>query len=103
MAVAFAGGGSSADGGLWFVGAGGGIIAAGLLNLVALRTRPGDRFATSLVVAADIGFAGMFAWALVTLNQPQVIVGLLMFLAMAVLAALGSRRRDRGLEGERRP
>lgn len=96
MAVAIVGGGPSADGELWFVGTGAGIIAAGLLNLIALRTAPRDHFATGLTLVADLGFAGLFAWAYTRLDQPQVLVGIVLFLALAALALFDAQRRPVG-------
>lgn len=83
LAVAFATQHGS-SGSLWFTGAGGGIIAAGLLNVVALRTPVQDQLVRVLVVLANLGFAAMFGWAFTIIGQPQVVVGLLLFLGLAV-------------------
>jgi hypothetical protein len=68
---------------LWFVGAGMAIIFAGLLNLIAID-RGGSKFTKSVAVFTN-AFNGIgFCFALPILNQPQVYVGIIIFLITTV-------------------
>ena len=69
---------------LWFAGAGVAIILAGFLNVVLLRDAGKDRVVRLLSVLANIIFAAMFAAALTLMQQPQVFVGLALFIIAAV-------------------
>jgi hypothetical protein len=64
---------------LWFVGAGMAIIFAGLLNLVAID-RGGSRFTKAIAVITNAFNCIMFCFALPILNEPQVYVGITIFL-----------------------
>ncbi len=64
---------------LWFVGAGMAIIFAGLLNLVALD-RGGSKFTKAIAVVVNAFNCTMFCFALPILNEPQVYVGITIFL-----------------------
>lgn len=68
---------------LWFVGAGMAIIFAGLLNLVAVD-RNGSKFTKSLAVIVNALNCTMFCFALPILNEPQVYVGITIFLITTV-------------------
>lgn len=69
---------------LWFVGAGMAIIFAGLLNLVAID-RGGSKFTKSIAVIVN-AFNGIgFCFALPILNQPQVYVGIIIFLITTIV------------------
>lgn len=68
---------------LWFVGAGMAIIFAGLLNLVALD-RNGSKFTKSTAVVVNALNCTMFCCALPILNEPQVYVGIAIFLITTV-------------------
>lgn len=76
---------------LWFTGSGIAIVLGGALNLLALLAEQG-RAARMLVGAANLVMAGFFGLALAILPAPQVIVGLLLFAALAVIACLSGRR-----------
>lgn len=69
---------------LWFAGAGVAIILAGFLNVVLLRDAGKDKVVRSLCVLANMTFAVMFAAALFLMQQPQVFVGLTLFIIAAV-------------------
>lgn len=64
---------------LWFIGAGMAIIFAGLLNLVAID-RGGSKFTKSIAVLVNAFNCAMFCFALLILNEPQVYVGITIFL-----------------------
>jgi hypothetical protein len=64
---------------LWFVGAGMAIIFAGLLNLIALD-KNGSKFTKSIAVVVNGANYTMFSFALPILNEPQVYVGITIFL-----------------------
>lgn len=68
---------------LWFVGAGMAIIFAGLLNLVAIE-RGGSKFTKAVAVFVNISNCTMFCFALPILNEPQVYVGIIIFLITTV-------------------
>ena len=68
---------------LWFVGAGMSIIFSGLLNLVA-NDRGGSKFSKIVAVVANIFNCVMFCFALPVLNEPQVYVGIAIFLIAAI-------------------
>jgi hypothetical protein len=68
---------------LWFVGAGIAIIFAGLLNFVALD-RNGSKFTKSIAVVVNALNCTMFCFAVPILNEPQVYVGITIFLISTV-------------------
>ena len=68
---------------LWFVGAGMAIIFAGLLNLVAID-RGGSKFTKAIAIFVNAINCAMFCFALPILNEPQVIVGITIFLISTV-------------------
>lgn len=68
---------------LWFTGSGMAIVFAGLLNLVALD-RGGSFFTKSLALAANACLGALFGFALVILHEPQVYVGLALFVLTTV-------------------
>lgn len=68
---------------LWFVGAGMAIIFAGLLNLVAID-RGGSKFTKGIAVITNAANCAMFCFALPILNEPQVYVGITIFLITTV-------------------
>jgi hypothetical protein len=68
---------------LWFVGAGMAIIFAGLLNLIAID-RGGSKFTKAIAIIVNAFNAGMFCFALPILNEPQVYVGIIIFLITTV-------------------
>ncbi len=68
---------------LWFVGAGMSIIFAGLLNLVAID-RGGSKFTKLVAVITNALNCIMFCFALPILNEPQVYVGITIFLITTV-------------------
>ena len=68
---------------LWFIGAGMAIIFAGLLNLVAID-RGGSRFTKTIAVITNVINCAGFCFALPILNQPQVYVGIIIFLITSI-------------------
>ncbi len=68
---------------LWFVGAGMSIIFAGLLNLVAID-RGGSKFTKGIAILVNALNCVMFCFALPILNEPQVYVGIIIFLITTV-------------------
>ena len=68
---------------LWFVGAGMAIIFAGLLNLVAID-RGGSKFTKAVAIVVNAFNCTMFGFALSILNEPQVYVGITIFLITTV-------------------
>jgi hypothetical protein len=65
------------------VGAGMAIIFSGLLNLVAID-RGGSRFTKLVAVIVNVLNFTMFCFALPILNEPQVYVGITVFLITTV-------------------
>ena len=76
---------------MWFLGSGIAIILAGFLNVAAIRVGGRDRVVKFLCLTANLIFVALFAAALWLLSQPQVIVGVVLFVVatMAVLASKG--------------
>jgi len=72
-------------GALWFSGSGIAIVFGGILNLLALLADHG-RAGRALLGLSNLAMAGFFALALIILPAPQVVVGLLVFTALAVIA-----------------
>lgn len=68
---------------LWFVGAGMAIIFAGLLNLVAID-KGGSKFTKAVAIIVNAFNCVMFCFALPILNEPQVYVGITIFLITTV-------------------
>jgi len=68
---------------LWFVGSGMAIIFAGLLNFVAMH-RGGSKFTKWIAVMTNGINCAMFCFALPILNEPQVYVGITIFLVATV-------------------
>ena len=68
---------------LWFVGAGMAITFSGLLNLVAID-RGGSKFTKAIAVIVNAFNCAMFCFAWPILNQPQVYVGITIFLISTV-------------------
>ncbi|QEC66149.1 hypothetical protein FRZ67_02070 [Panacibacter ginsenosidivorans] len=68
---------------LWFVGAGMAIIFSGLLNLVAID-RGGSKFTKAIAIIVNAFNCTMFCFALRILNEPQVYVGITIFLIAAI-------------------
>ena len=66
---------------LWFAGSGLAVVCCGLMNVVALRSRPPlTRWA---VVTANLLIAGFFAAAWPLLPAPQVAAGFVIFILLA--------------------
>lgn len=68
---------------LWFTGAGMAIIFSGLLNLVAID-RGGSKYTKAIAAIVNAFNCAMFCFALPILNQPQVYVGITIFLITTV-------------------
>lgn len=71
---------------LWFAGTGVAIILAGFLNVILLRDAGKDKLVQTLCVITNVVFAWMFALALLILPQPQVFIGLGLFIAAIILS-----------------
>lgn len=69
---------------LWFVGAGMAIIFAGLLNLVAID-RGGSKFTKGIAITVNAFNCILFCFALPILNEPQVYIGITIFLLTTVV------------------
>ena len=68
---------------LWFIGAGMAIIFAGLLNLVAID-RGGSKFTKVIAIISNALNCAMFCFALPILNEPQIYLGITLFLVTTV-------------------
>jgi len=68
---------------LWFIGSGMAIIFAGLLNIVAID-RGGSKFTKGVAIIVNIFSCGMFCFALPILNEPQIYVGIVIFLSSTI-------------------
>ncbi len=81
---------------LWFVGSGMAIIFAGLLNLIAID-RGGSKFTKVVAVIVNAFNCIMFCFALPILNQPQVYVGITIFLitTIAFISSLVTARQQK--------
>ena len=77
---------------MWFLGSGIAIILAGFLNVVAIRAGGRDQVVRLLCLTANLIFVVLFAAALWLLSQPQVIVGVVLFL-VAIIAVVVSKGR----------
>jgi hypothetical protein len=74
---------------LWFLGSGFAIIFAGFLNVAFLRIEPKDALVRALCIATNSMVAALFAVAYFTvLDEPQVIVGILLFALGTVFSLL---------------
>lgn len=74
---------------VWFVGSGFAIIFAGFLNVALLRIEPKDALVRALCVVTNSTVAILFAVAYFTvLNEPQVIIGTLLFAVATVFSLL---------------
>jgi hypothetical protein len=82
---------------LWFVGAGMAIIFTGLLNFVALD-RKGSKFTKTIAVITNAFNCGMFCFALAILNEPQVYVGITIFLITTICFFIELTRKPRILK-----
>lgn len=72
---------------LWFVGAGMAIVFSGLLNLVAID-RGGSKLTLSIAAIVNAVNFISFCFALPILNQPQVYVGIAIFLTTTIALLL---------------
>ena len=77
---------------IWFISAGVAIVLAGFLNVAVIRVGT-DCVVRALCVLANMTFAVLFAVALVQMAQPQVFVGLALFVIASVCARFTSGRR----------
>ena len=77
---------------LWFTSGGLAIVTPALLNMVALRARAHDWLARLITLLVSAATAGFFGLALTLLPQPQVLVGLVLFAALAAGALLPEAR-----------
>jgi hypothetical protein len=77
---------------MWFLGSGIAIILAGFLNVAAIRVGGRDQVVRYLCLTANLIFVALFAAALWLLSQPQVIVGVILFL-VATIAVVASKAK----------
>jgi hypothetical protein len=73
---------------LWFASAGVAIILAGFLNIVLMRDVGKDKVVWSLALLTNVIFAVMFSLTLILMRQPQVFVGIALFVAATILTLL---------------
>jgi hypothetical protein len=78
---------------LWFVGAGMAIIFSGLLNFVAID-RGGSKFTKAIAVIVNSFNCAMFCFALTILNQPQVYIGIAIFLVSSIAFLISFSKGD---------
>lgn len=64
---------------LWFAGSGLGIVFAGFLNLALAKGAGKDRLLLTLVLITNLICAVLFGAALFLMRQPQVFLGVLLF------------------------
>lgn len=67
---------------LWFLGAGLAIVVAAVANVVSLPFA--DRRRRIMIATINLGMAGFFASAWLVLPAPQVVVGGVLFLSLAL-------------------
>lgn len=79
---------------LWFASAGVAIILAGFLNIVLLRDVGKDKVVWSLCIITNIIFAVMFSAAWYLMQQPQVLIGIGLFVTATVLVLLLPRTQN---------
>ncbi len=85
LSVTFADYDTFSLGALWFASAGVAIVLAGFLNVILLRDAGGrDKVVRLLCVFTNIIFAAMFGAALILMRQPQIFVGLALFIIAAI-------------------
>ena len=77
---------------LWFASAGFAIMFAGFLNLILIRLARKETLVRALCVIANVICACLFAAALWLMQQPQVFVGVLLFI-VAAIASLATRQQ----------
>lgn len=76
---------------MWFFGTGIAIILAGFMNLVLIRIGAKDKLILVLCQGTNIFFTALFGFALLVLLQPQVFLGLFLFLGATIMAAKASQ------------
>ena len=77
---------------LWFIGAGMAIIFSGLLNFVAID-RGGSKFTKWIAVLTNAFNCAMFCFALMIINEPQVYVGITIFLITTIAFLIDLTKR----------
>jgi hypothetical protein len=77
---------------MWFLGSGVAIILAGFLNIAVIRVGGKDRVIKYMALTTDLIFSALFSVALLSLTQPQVLVGSLLFAVAAVSVAMIGRQ-----------
>ncbi|MEJ7698588.1 MAG: hypothetical protein WKF71_02920 [Pyrinomonadaceae bacterium] len=74
---------------LWFAGSGLTIVFAGFLNLVLIRTFPKDHLVRGLCITANLITTILFVVAVLTvLQEPQVVVGIVIFALLTIFSIL---------------
>ena len=68
----------------WFVGTGLAIVLAGFLNAAMLRDRGQDTLIWAMTLTTNIIFTLGFGFALFMLFQPQVFIGLVLFVCSTI-------------------
>lgn len=72
---------------LWFAGSGLAIVLAALLNVAMMRSGAVDRTQKAVWLLANLAAAAFFGLAWTVLQEPQVIVGGLVFALLGVASA----------------
>ena len=78
-------------GAFWFAGSGFAIMFAGFVNLMLNRGLPGDAVSRWLCHAANAVCVALFGVGVYLIGEPQVYLGLLLFVCQAVTAVLLAR------------
>jgi hypothetical protein len=78
---------------LWFVGSGVAIIMAGMLNLVAIDTK-GSWFTHWVAVVSNALMCALFCFSILILNEPQVYVGIIIFLISMIAFIIELRHKS---------
>lgn len=71
---------------VWFAGSGIAIILAGFLNVALIRVNGNDWVIKLLCVIANMTFTLGFAGATFLLSQPQVFLGLILFILATIMS-----------------
>lgn len=83
---------------LWFAGTGLGILAVAAVNIVGLRAS--DRSSLGIVFASNAVMVGFFFSVWTLMKAPQVALGFVLFIGLAIFSALRTLRARRSREGQ---
>ncbi len=82
---------------LWFIGAGIAIIFSGLLNIIAV-VNCRQRWLGIISLACNAVMLGLFILALDVLKEPQVYIGISLYLAAILVRAIQFLNKVKGVE-----